>query len=201
MIVDGQAEFRSIPRVLQRITSPHTLLNPIYADIQPFAPPAQIIRAVESKLPILRNKHVQMVLVLIDKETRDVCPGLWATQLTTQLNHQCARGGINSLSIIIKNQSYENWLVSDTSVFGRMPRRFKLNAKQLRAITPNKADQVNAYRILSDSAIGSSYDKVSDAIQIMSLADPLRIASNSRSFRRFLRQLKHPSYLKQSVRP
>lgn len=201
IIVDGQAEYRSIPKLFPKLASRHTLLNPLYADMQPFAPLSQIVGAIKSKLPILRNKRVQKVLILIDRETRSACPGAWAQQITAGVSAECARLNIQSHAVVVKNRRYENWLVSDISVFPRLRQRFRISAKQLRSIAPNNADGVDALQILKVAAIGFSYDKVSDAIRILSMADPLRMASNSRSFRRLLREIDDPKYLKQSLKP
>jgi hypothetical protein len=103
--------------------------------------------------------------------------------------------------VVVKETKYENWLISDIAAIRRMPRRFQLSAQQIRSIQPNKADNVDAVRILKRAAIGSAYDKVRDAMRIMSYANPMNVAKNSRSFRRLLRLIDCPSYVSQSKIP
>lgn len=201
ILVDGQAEFRALPELLPKIESPHTLLAPLYADIQPFAPIPQIVGAVRTKLPILRGRRAERVLVLLDMESRAVCPGVWAGDLEAALNRDCTSSGIQQFYVVVKNSCFENWLVSDITALQRMPKRFSLSATTVRSIQPNKADRVNAQRILETAAQGDGYSKTADAVRILSLAEPLAIAANSRSFRRFLRRLDHPRYLDQSIAP
>jgi hypothetical protein len=201
VVVDGQAEFRSLPEIFPRIDTPFTLLAPLYADIQPFAPVSQIVGAVRSKLPILRSRRAERVLVLLDRETRPVCPGAWAREVETALNNGCAEASIRQFHVVIKNTCFENWLIADTAALARMPKRFVLSRTVLRSVSPNKADHVSAQRILVSAAQGEAYSKTTDAVRIMKIAQPLAIAANSRSFRRLLRKFHHPSYLDQSFDP
>lgn len=200
IIVDGQAEFRSLPKLLPRVESGHVILNPIYADIQPLAPIKQIVLSVTKKWKVLLSQNVEIILILLDLEDRDVCPGAWAMELESALNKANKGYGVE-FKVVVKNSCYENWLVSDMSVFHKMPKRFKISRSDERAISPNKSDKVNALGILKKSIQGNPYDKIRDAIQIMNLAQPLEMGANSRSFRRFLRVVGHPSYDEQSISP
>lgn len=201
VVVDGQGEFRALPSLFPKIGSPHTLLAPLYGDMQPFAPIPQIVGVVKSKLPILRARGAQRVLVLLDRENRNVCPGAWATQLADALNQDCGQLGIDKFIVVVKNSCFENWLVADPEAFTRMPRRFSLSAGALASISPNKADNIDAQRLLKAAAQGGTYSKTTDAVRILAAAEPARMAANSRSFRKLLRELEHPLYLKESIRP
>jgi hypothetical protein len=55
--------------------------------------------------------------------------------------------------------------------------------------------------LLKRAAQGDAYEKVQDAKRILERADVLRLATNSRSFRRFLRVIEHPTYREQSAAP
>lgn len=202
VIVDGMAEFRSLAGLYNRLGSRHELLTPLKADIQPLAPIPQIVGAVKTRLPILTNKGAALIIVLLDRESRNVCSGQWANQLAGALN---SRYGVSKhllFDVVIKNACYENWLIADVDVFGRMS-RFNMSNAARQSIVPNKADHVDGQAILKAAAYAqrTSYSKISDAIEIMRRADPLNIAANSRSFRRFLRVIEHPAYLEQSRNP
>lgn len=201
IIVDGQAEYRSLPKLLDRLESPHLVVKTLYADIQPFAPVAQIVRVVQSRLPALQAKSVDHVLVLVDRESRPICPGAWAKEIERALVKGCSQYRSCSFAVIIKESSYENWLISDVDCLLQMPKRFSLSQNTIRAIQPNKADRQSAQEILKKAAQGAAYNKIQDAIRIMSRAQPLQIAANSRSFRRLMRQLEHKKYVNQSKRP
>lgn len=201
LIVDGQAEFRSFPHLLGRIDCPHTIVKTLYTDIQPFAPAQQIAERVKKKLPIMVAKRANKVIVLLDREDRNVCPGDWAGQIQLALSTACAGVSVDSFAVVIKNHCYENWLVGDTTALEAMPQRFSLSASDIKKVSPNKADQVNAQALLKQTARKGSYSKVEDAMRIAAYSDPTRIAANSRSFRRLMRMLDNPTYLSQSRRP
>ncbi len=196
LIVDGQAEFRSLPQLYKRLNTPHQLLTPLYADIQPFAPLLQIARTVQAKAPIFAGKGAELIIILVDRETRRICPGQWARDLAVALNNSRGNGIGYRFAVVVKNSCYENWLISDPAAFKQLPRRFKTPT-----LAANNADQVDAQAILKAAAQGSSYSKINDAVAIMGHADPLAMAANSRSFRRLLREIENPKYLDQSRQP
>ena len=201
LIVDGQAEFRSLPTLIRRIDTSHVLLDPLFADIQPFAPLAQVVGEVRSKLPILQNRRIDHLIVLLDRESRPDCPGFMAKEIAEGIVRACAaRLPETSFSCVVKNSRFENWLISDLEALGRMNGRFMLSAAQRRAISPDRADNIDALAILKAAALDKPYAKVRDAMRIMERAQPRNLARNSRSFRRFLRLVGDPDYAEQSKR-
>lgn len=201
IIVDGQAEYRSLPKILERIECPHLVVKTLYADIQPFAPVAQIVKAVNSRMPALQVKNVDHVLVLVDRESRKVCPGEWAKEIERALDRGCSQSHSCSFAVVIKESCYENWLISDVNALLKMRKRFSLSKQTIRAIQPNKADRQDAQDILKKAAQGAAYSKIQDSMRLMSVAEPLSVAANSRSFRRLMRQLENEQYANQSKRP
>jgi hypothetical protein len=202
-IVDGEAEYRSLPSLLRQIEreSQHVLLNPLLAKIQPLAHVPRIVAAAAPAIKILRGKHAQKIIILLDRENREVCPGAWAVEITRALAEKYGDYGGVAFGVVVKDSCYENWLVADTSVFTKLPKRFALSDAAVRKIQPNKADRIDAQKLIKDAARGDAYHKIADARQIMALAHILGIAANSRSFRRFLRMLDHPRYRDQSRNP
>ncbi|HEY0735331.1 MAG TPA: DUF4276 family protein [Herpetosiphonaceae bacterium] len=199
-IVDGEAEYRSLPPLLRQIEreSQHVLLNPLLAKLQPLAHVSRIVAAVAPAIKILRGKQAQKVIILIDRENREVCSGAWAAEITNAL---AAKYGSVAFGVVIKNSCFENWLVADTRVFTKLPKRFSLSDTAIRKIQPNKADRIDAQKLIKEAARGNAYHKVTDAMRIMAEAEIMSIAANSRSFRRFLRMLDHPRYRDQSRNP
>lgn len=201
LIVDGQAEYRSLPFLLERLETPHTFVGTLFSNMHPHAPIPQIVRAMNGSVRVLAGRNADVIIVLLDREDRDDCPGQWASQVAQALN---AGYGIHELlifKVIIKNSCYENWLIADPTALEAMPRRFRISRADISKIVPNRADVVDAQAILKAAAQGNAYSKVEDARRIMALADPLRMAANSRSFRKLMREVEHPSYQRQSLLP
>ncbi len=202
LIVDGVAEVQSLPKLYSRLNTPHHIVKTLKADIQPFAPLPQTASRVRAQVPILTAKGVELIIILADSEENNpLCPVQWAQQLTALLNKPLGSKAGYRFAVVVKNSCYENWLISDSALFSRMPKRFQLNASHLRSIVPNKADQLDAQAILEAAVQGGEYNKVKDAIAIMTHADPLAMAANSRSFRRLLRAIESPAYIGQSRVP
>jgi len=103
--------------------------------------------------------------------------------------------------VVMKNRMFENWLVSDLVAFSNQGARFRVTGGMRSAVEPNRADGADALAWLKRACIGASYAKVEDAKRILGRADPVRMAQNSRSFRRLMRVVRHPVYLTQSRRP
>jgi hypothetical protein len=199
MLVDGQAEFRAMPLLIPRIDSPHTLLSPLYADIQPNAPISQVVGAVRCKLPILAAHRADALVVLVDREQRPDCPGELAAAVEQELLECCTQAGVGTVGVVIKNRMFENWLVADTRALGQMRKRFAFPDRAFDQIR-GRADSVDAADLLKRHAAKRAYDKISDAMKVLHTSEPLRMAENSRSFRRFLRRLECPLYREQSRR-
>ena len=185
MIVDGQAEFRSLPKMFSRINTRSTLIRPLYADIQPKARPEKIVRAIWPSVHVLARKQVRHILVLLDHERRSECVPNWRDTLESALSDKCGGMGIENIKVVMKVQMYENWLVSDPTAVRKKMARFSLSEAHVKKVSPNKADHADAIKILKEAAQGSSYAKIKDAVGIMEKFDPYVGAANSRSFRRF----------------
>jgi hypothetical protein len=200
VLVDGDAESQALRNLTRRIAIPGVqVADPIYAPMQPNATPERIVADAKERLEALvAVRRVNKVLVLIDRESRTECPGIWATTLGASFH----AAGYPLVSVVVKNRKLENWLISDTSVFRRARGRYKLTNSFINSVERNKADNVeDAETLLNSIVIGSSYHKRKDAAQITALQDPITMALHSRSFRRLLRLLGDSSYESQSRRP
>src|SRR5438876_930400 len=126
LLVDGDAEYRSLPEIYDRLRSltPHQLLKPLRADLQPLASVAQIVTEVRKMAPVLIKKGAELIIVLLDRENRDVCSGRWAEEIATNLNLTIAstisQTRACQFAVMIKNSCYENWLVSDVNAFSKI---------------------------------------------------------------------------------
>jgi hypothetical protein len=202
LVVEGQSERYALPTLTPRIPTTSQFIGPpLYADMQPTAPPLQIALAVKGKLLILAQRRVDLALVLIDREQHSTCAGAWATTLQAAIAQTCGGSGVANFTVVVKDRKFENWLVADTAAFNSIRGRFRLTTAQVSSVTPNKADTIDAERILKDAAQKRAYEKYADSGTILERADPLAMAKNSRSFRRFLRMADCPPYQQQSRLP
>lgn len=199
LIVDGQAELYALPQITQRLGTPHVVLPPLRADIQPTSTASQIARAVKTPLRILFDtRRVDRAVIVLDHESRTECPGIWATTLMATVHGQF---GPRDIVVVVKNRTFENWLVADVEAVKAIAGRFKLSKAIAKSISTGNADSTNGLRVLRDAAHGAPYQRVNDAVRILSKARPEEIARCSRSFRKFLRVLGHPKFKTQSAVP
>lgn len=201
IIVDGQAEYRSLQGICQRVDTDYTVLKPLYADMQPNAVPAKIVRSAQTHLQIFAAKKVDRVIICLDQENRAACTPAWARILERAFAASRARTGINEIIVVLKVRMYENWLVSDVNALKTLGARFLITAAHEKQIVPNRADTANATQILKDAAQKVAYHKVRDAVSVGRVFDPYRGAANSRSFRKFLRMIGCKRYSDQSREP
>jgi hypothetical protein len=198
-IVDGQSEYYALPGLISRIPTDAQLLRPLVADLQPLAPLGQIARAVLPKARILAARNVDLIVLLLDNETITSCPGEHAIQLADTVQELLGPSPV--VAVVKKVQTLENWLVADPDAVAGLRGRFTLSERQRSSILPDKADHISAIRLLGSAAIDRAYAKVKDSARILTVADPLKMASNSRSFRRLLRVLRVEQYSGQSRLP
>ncbi len=202
LIVDGVSEYHALPLLVPRIKVPHQLVGIAKADLQPHAPAGQLAARVRKTVQdSLLRKGARHVIVLLDLDGRDCCCVAWAAELTARLE------GLTfslpcSVSAVIKVNQFENWLAADPEALQQV--LGPLSKAAIRTLT-GSADNADATRVLKAAASARNqnrqYDKVADAARLLKIADPLTMARNSRSFRRFLRLLDCPNYREQSRMP
>ncbi len=189
VIVDGQAEQYSLGAFYERIETQSTIFKPLYADIQPNSNPKKILRKALPVIRILAKKDVDRVIICLDREQRLDCVPLWREQLEALIQPAALNEGVGEAHIVLKDRMFENWLVSDVTVFKKLRGRFEFTDAHVQQVSPNKADRVDATKLLKKVTKRPGYHKVNDASKIMNHFDPYQGASNSRSLRRFLRLL------------
>ena len=95
LLVDGEAEFRSLKPFLNNVCTADTLVGPPLANMQPCAPAGTIVRAATPKLKILKGKRVERAVVLLDLENRRECPPAWVAELERELARRAGEIGID----------------------------------------------------------------------------------------------------------
>lgn len=193
LLTEGDAEFKSLPYVMPQFNgvSPHTVMNPLKVNLQPDAGPGVIARQCKSRVEIAVAKGADLVVLVIDREKQDACPGLIASRVEAAISRVC-----NSVSVrvVLKDRTYENWLVADLNALAAQPKRFDVTPARRKRVEPDKADIVNALALMKDMVVGPAYEKVSDAEKICASMDVGRAARHSRSLRHLLHVLDVPAY-------
>jgi hypothetical protein len=203
LIVDGLGEVVALPLLYERIRSPHVLLKPVHEQrLQPLAKAEQIAPIAARRCRLLAAEGVDLVVVLLDREDRDDCPGAFASQLHSLIVRQLDRRQIG-VAVVLKNRRLENWLVADMTSLSGSPRLFSDRSRVEQAVPAGNADGLNDAIDILHRACGprGRYGKVKGAKAICTHLDPGRAALNSRSFRRFLRVLGDSRYADQSRLP
>jgi hypothetical protein len=198
ILVDGQAEFESLPLLIKRLNFGGRLLKPLRCDMQPYAPLPQIAYAVQRRIPILLDKGADSILVLLDKENRSECTGLLARQLEQEIRTRLTDAPGVLVHVVLKVRKFENWLVADAEPYRRQPGLFQHPERIKSAVTPDKADNLDALALITSCTKSRHFNKVTIAKQVCSRQDPYQAAKNSRSYRRFLRVVGCPRYARQS---
>lgn len=205
VLVDGQAEYHSLPSLLRKIPDIHPIVgDPLYCDIQPYSTNfAQQALRVVTRAQILIAKGATSLVILVDKEERQGCDGLLAANLSHHVSGKLAERGQEHVGVytVTKVRKFENWLISDVNALKSLKNMFRDVGRFDREIGRNRVDQIDALALLNKHSVTGEFRKVEGAIAICKEMDPLRAAKNSRSFRRFLRVTGHPKYSSQSRKP
>lgn len=204
LIVDGEAEFFSLPALMQRVDTPHEVRGRVvHAHIHPLGGiPKLVHRLIVPVKALVEQRRADKVVVLLDREQRRRCCGDIAHELKGALERECARQAIGVLiEVVLKDRTFENWLVADPEALRKSPKRFDVKSSFVKQVEPDRADAADGLKLLKAATRKGGYDKVADGRLILSVADPLRIGANSRSFRRFLRVIGAPQYEARSRRP
>lgn len=199
IVTEGRAERSALAELIKKLKSKsHSILEPVFASVEPKATPAQIVTAAEPKIRILDKRDCDRILFLIDFEDLGGCLITRKNQVESLLKNR----GYSSVKVVIKQRQFENWLIADHRAVNAC-KRFAVSKSFIKAVSPNKADNINnPVKLLSGSKPDkTSFDKNRGAHAICAKSDPLRMAENSRSFRRFLRLIEHPTYQNQSKNP
>jgi hypothetical protein len=199
-VVDGVTEFASLPCIYTRLSNAtgNQFLRPLKVDIQPKAPVGVIVRQSIRGVRQYAARDADRIILLLDREDRDECPGELAREIEAGLKGL----GYTNASVVLKDRTFENWLIADIGAVRRCRGRFVVSNAMIGAVEPDKADRADALRLLKRAVKhGDSYDKVKDGKALLDGALLENIALNSRSFRRLLRTIGAAAYVDQSLRP
>lgn len=201
VVTEGESEYAALPKLESQLVARTEMssMRVLKLSVQPDGPPAKIARALKDKLlPLLRGRF-DMVILLIDREQQSASCGTIATQIQAELVKQC--GSTMPITVALKDRCFENWVVADLDALGAQSARYRITRSHRAKTEPNKADTVDALRLLNEATIGPRYDKVKDGIRWAQKADVAKAAQHSRSFRHLLHVLGDETYLDQCRSP
>lgn len=197
-IVDGPTEYHCLLNLIHNSGTPHQFIKPFVCDMHPLSNVGQIAYRVIKKLQMIQGKNPDLVVITIDHENREDCPPHFANELRNEIDRRFSDKQYD-ISVIIKVRTFENWLIADLNGVSSL-NKFNISSNIRNKIEPNKADNVNALKLLKQMS-GDDYNKVADGKKISERINPQNIAKHSRSFRRLLRIIEVPNFIEQSKNP
>lgn len=199
LITEGVSEFKSLPMLYPQLQarSGNILFSPLKVNVPPTAAPRIIARECRSRLLIAQAKGANIAVIVLDREDREECAGLIATEVGQAASASCHALPVK---VVLKDRTFENWLIADLEALRKRPARFQVSKGAVRRVEPGKADRCDGYSILTSCIKGDRYEKVRDSQAICSNMDVTAVARHSRSFRHFLHMLGDPMYATQCRR-
>ena len=112
VVVDGVSEYASLGVLFASLHDLGScqLIGPTRADIQPHAPVGVIVRQCLPRVNQFVVRGAGRVIVLIDREDGNECPGQLAERIRSVLAHKSVGADVR---VVIKNRTYENWVIAD----------------------------------------------------------------------------------------
>ncbi|HKI86232.1 MAG TPA: DUF4276 family protein [Thermoanaerobaculia bacterium] len=200
VVVEGQSEFTALPELHPQLCSVTNAasLRTLHACYDPYSSPGRIVRSCRSAVRQLAGRKFDLAIVLIDREEQTKSSPRLAAEIEGAF--EVANLGI-PIQVVIKDRSFENWLIADLAALRQMRKRFHVTAGMTRSVEPDRADRADAFSLLKRAAKGDAYGKVDDAKRILEKAQVTRMAAHSRSFRCFLARLGYPGLQAGSCTP
>jgi hypothetical protein len=115
VLVDGDSEVQSLPQIRNALEAASTnrLMAPVLLRTTPLAPLPTLAAECFRSAQMLGKRGAHLVIVLVDREMREECPPTFAQQLSKEIG---LRGSANvPINIVVKDRTFENWLISDPS--------------------------------------------------------------------------------------
>ena len=182
LLTEGDAEYASLPKLLPQLNAAvrHTIVKPLKVNCPPDATAGIIARECKSRVLIAAAKSADLVVVLLDREEQEACPGRIASEVERAIGRMCPNIEIR---VVLKDPYYESWLVADMDALAAQPQRFAVTTARRRRVEPNKADRANGMALIKEMVKGDHYDKAPDSERICSKMELERAILHSRSLR------------------
>ncbi|MEV6368739.1 DUF4276 family protein [Micromonospora musae] len=195
VITEGVSEYRGLPKLSSQIQAScrHTL-KVLKTNVPSDVPISKIVRRSISNVLLAFAENADLVVLLLDREEQDSCCGKVAESIRQELARSVGDQYSDKIYVVLKDRKFENWLVADLDALKAQPARFKVTPSVVKKVAPNKADTIDAEKLIKSIVIGGNYEKVADSGRICERLNLEQAAVNSRSFRHFLHVIGHPAY-------
>ena len=194
ILTEGISEFKSLPLLYPQLhahmPARSKIVKTLKINVQPDAHYAQVIASCRPSLAVARSVS-DKILVLLDREQQQRCPGHLADELERAFNKE---NGDGTVRVVLKDRTYENWLIADLDALRAHPGRFMVDNSAEKKIMPNKADSLNGLSQIKRMMRNGEYSKTQDSERICRTADVRNMGQHSRSFRHFLHLLGYEPY-------
>ena len=187
IIADGQAEAQALGFLVERVKcGSASLIKPLYADMQPYAPLPQVVQAALGRLDFLTRRGADKCIILLDRENNQDCPGDYSTKLEMEFK----KVGFQNVTVVMKDRTFENWLIADPRTLAKGGgKKISISDRIVERIEKVGADRINAIGVL-DGVFKDGYHKRIDAIELCKKIDPDMVGRNSRSFRKLIKEMR-----------
>ncbi|GAA4599088.1 hypothetical protein GCM10023194_78210 [Planotetraspora phitsanulokensis] len=185
IVVEGESEIAGLPKLYTQLgqRTGKQFLRPLRATADPCAPIPVLVQALRDRVRLAIAKGADMVVILLDREQQNHS----ASARARAIENAIAPNFSVSVRVVLKDRTFENWLISCPSAFIKQRSRFPHFERISRVVEPGRADKIDKpHRLLNDAMNNQAYDKTKDAPKILHHANIAEMARNSRSFRRFL---------------
>jgi hypothetical protein len=163
----------------------HQFLRTFHAAVHPKQPSLdQMALKLARLIDQVKARGADRVLVLIDREDREC-----AVEFARGLSDAISRQGQQDVRVIVKDRCLENWLIADPGALTKL-KGFAVTAAFSRNVR-GKADAItDPTRELARMRVSKKpYHKAKDGLAIAQKLDPNTCCRNSRSFRKFWKEL------------
>lgn len=172
LVVEGIADVGAIPQLLRdsgiRLTRPIWFGGqPVQCDDGKFR---EFVRyKIVPRVQTMVLKQVGLIIVVIDRETRDRCPGEFAQDVARtvveEMKVQRGYAGVPPISVVCADRKLENWLIADPK--GILTHSYIV--KDLSRVVGSNADGKDALTLLRRAyQSGRYYHKHMDAPKLAS---------------------------------
>lgn len=198
-VVEGDSDINAIPMLLKDIRI--RLSNPIHFGGQPVQCDDDKFREfvklrIVPRVRAITLKNVRLVVVIIDRESRERCPGEFAKDIAQTIvgtmEVRYSYKGSPPISVVCADRTLENWLIADPK--GIFTHNYIV--KDLSSTVGVKADDKDALTLLKEAfAPGHHYHKRIHAPQLACKVRTMRsdVRHRSHSLDKLLRECGVPT--------
>lgn len=179
-VVEGSMEYAAVPVLLRNLGLAPSVPYNLHGQSVDESLDRYVRRAIIPAVDICLQKHPDIVLVLLDREDRDQCPGSLASMIAKIINRQ-------RVAVVIANRRIENWIIADSANVNRS----KLVNNPLPRLKPAEADGRNALEMIKRAMSPTGYKKATHGVALLARVNCIdkHVRARSASIDKFVRSV------------